>query len=69
MLKIPVIALLLMLIITMQRYDDPGIPPGGDPDIDEVPLDNSLWLLILTGGLYGVCKNQRSENIGETLNR
>ena len=68
MLKI-VIALLLMLTITIQRYDDPGIPPGGDPDIDEVPLDDSLWLLILTGGLYGLNKNQRLENSGENLNR
>ena len=58
MFKIIGIAWLLVLTLSTQDYYDPGLPPGGDPDVDEVPLDNSLWILILTGGLYGITKSE-----------
>jgi len=50
---------LCISISVTAQFDDPGIPPGGDPDIDEVPLDQPVWFLLITGCCYGLYKVNR----------
>ena len=55
------IHLLIFCMALFLQADDPGIPPGGDPDIDEIPLDQVLWLFLLAGGCYGINYLKRDE--------
>ena len=57
--KILMIVGLFISIGVSVQSDDPGIPPGGDPDIDEVPLDQSVWFLLIAGSFYGLYKVNR----------
>jgi len=52
-IKLLVVCQLFISIGIMAQPGDPGIPPGGDPDIDEVPLDQYVCFLLVTGAFYG----------------
>ncbi|TDO19623.1 hypothetical protein CLV32_4246 [Pedobacter duraquae] len=56
-----IVGLCISISVTAQS-DDPGIPPGGDPDINEVPLDHSVWFLLIAGSFYGLYKVNRIED-------